>query len=82
MTDALWPEAEGDAAHVSFNTTLHRLRKLIENEKTIQLREGRVTLDRKHCWVDVWAFERVLGMASGPKKNRGGETFCTLPILQ
>ncbi len=73
LTDALWPEAEGDAAHVSFNTTLHRLRKLIENEKTIQLREGRVTLDRKHCWVDVWAFERVLGMASGPKKNRGGK---------
>lgn len=69
LSDALWPEAEGDAAHVSFNTNLHRLRKLIGNERAIHLQEGRVTLDRKHCWVDVWAFERMMEMTSMPKKD-------------
>ncbi|MGO8756157.1 MAG: hypothetical protein ACLQHK_13110, partial [Gallionellaceae bacterium] len=29
VTDALWPEAEGDKAHQAFKTTLHRLRKLL-----------------------------------------------------
>jgi LuxR family transcriptional regulator, maltose regulon positive regulatory protein len=26
LTDALWPDAEGDAAHQAFGVTLHRLR--------------------------------------------------------
>jgi two-component SAPR family response regulator len=63
ISDALWPEADGDVAHESFATNLHRLRKLIGNEKALQLREGRLTLDERFCWVDVWAFERILGQA-------------------
>ena len=70
LSDALWPEAEGDAAHVSFSTTLHRLRKLTGNERAIQLQEGRVTLDRRYCWVDIWAFERALESSCGPKKTK------------
>ena len=61
LIDTLWYDADGDVAHRAFATTLHRLRKLIGNEKAIQLREGRVTLDHRYCWVDVWAFERILG---------------------
>jgi len=60
ISDALWPEADGDIAYDSFKTTLHRLRKLVGYEKAIQLHEGRLTLDDKLCWVDVWAFEHVL----------------------
>ncbi|NNG47813.1 MAG: hypothetical protein HKM86_11955, partial [Deltaproteobacteria bacterium] len=60
MTDILWPEAEGDLAHQSFATTLRRLRKLLGNEKAVSLREGRVTLDTRHCWVDAVAFESLL----------------------
>ena len=60
ISDALWPEADGDIAYDSFKTTLHRLRKLVGYEKAIQLHEGRLTLDEKFCWVDVWAFEHVL----------------------
>lgn len=61
IIDILWKDAEGDVAHKSFATTLHRLRKLIGNEKAIQLRESRVTLDPRYCYVDVWAFERIIG---------------------
>ncbi|MDA8087888.1 MAG: BTAD domain-containing putative transcriptional regulator [Nitrospiraceae bacterium] len=60
LSDALWPEAEGNTAHASFSTTLHRLRRLTGNEKAIQLQDGRVTLDRRCCWVDIWAFECIV----------------------
>ena len=69
ISDALWPEADGDMAHRSFKTTLHRLRQLIGDEKIIQLREGRLTLNDRYCWVDVWAFEHVLEEAGTHWKN-------------
>jgi two-component SAPR family response regulator len=62
LTDALWPEAEGDAGHQAFAVTLHRLRKLIGQEN-IELKGRRVSLCRLPCYVDVWAFERLLEQA-------------------
>lgn len=61
FVEALWPDAEGDSAHSAFDTTLYRLRKLIDNDKAIILQDGRLTLDPKYCWVDVWVYERLLG---------------------
>ncbi|MET0681680.1 MAG: BTAD domain-containing putative transcriptional regulator, partial [Burkholderiales bacterium] len=55
----LWPEAAGDAAKVSFDSTLYRLRKLLEQDAALALVEGKLSLDRRQCFVDVWAFERV-----------------------
>jgi DNA-binding SARP family transcriptional activator len=63
LVDTLWPEADGDTAHQTFKTTLHRLRQLIGDERAIQVREGRVTLDQQYCWVDSYAFEFLLGKA-------------------
>ncbi len=60
ITDILWPEADGDQAHQSFATTLGRLRKLLRDESAVMLREGRVTLDSRRCWVDAFAFESLL----------------------
>jgi DNA-binding SARP family transcriptional activator len=57
----LWPDADGDQAHQSFATTLRRLRKLLGNEKALLFSDGYLTLSNRYCWVDVWAFERVLG---------------------
>jgi len=78
ISDALWPEADGDVAHESFATNLHRLRKLIGNEKALQLREGRLTLDDRFCWVDVWAFERILGQADVRWKEKSKENAVRL----
>ena len=61
LTDVLWPEADGDAAHQAFATTLHRLRRLLGVGKAIQLHESKITLNPHFCWVDIWAFERMLG---------------------
>jgi DNA-binding SARP family transcriptional activator len=63
LVDALWPETDGDTAHQTFKTTLHRLRQLIGDERAIQVREGRVTLDQQYCWVDAYAFEFLLEKA-------------------
>lgn len=62
LSDALWPDAQGDLAHLSFETTLHRLRKLIGKDKLI-FQEGRLTFDTQSCWVDALAFGTVLDKA-------------------
>jgi DNA-binding SARP family transcriptional activator len=53
---ALWPQAEGDAAHKSFTVALHRLRKLLENDKVVRLSDGVVSLDKEVCWTDLQMF--------------------------
>lgn len=59
LTELLWPDADGDAAHSAFTTTLGRLRKLI-GEKTIRVSGGRVSFDPAYCWVDTWALESLI----------------------
>lgn len=56
----LWPDASGDAAKVSFDSTLYRLRKLLGTESALALAEGKLSLDARQCWVDVWQFERIV----------------------
>lgn len=63
LSDLLWPDAEGDTAHHALETTLHRLRGLLGYPDAIRLANGKLTLDNRYCWVDTWAFERLLGQA-------------------
>lgn len=53
ISDALWPDADGDMAHQSFATTLKRLRELLGLKEAIRLSGGLVSIDPAHCWVDV-----------------------------
>ena len=76
LTDLLWPDAEGDAAHSAFTTTLSRLRQLIDIEEAIKYKEGRITLDPRYCWVDAWVFERLVSKAeAGLKRISETETL-------
>jgi DNA-binding SARP family transcriptional activator len=72
LTEFLWPEADGDQAHNSFEVALSRLRKLLGKEDVLVLKEGRLSLSNRHCWVDVWAFERSLGQAEQARKEGKG----------
>jgi ATP/maltotriose-dependent transcriptional regulator MalT/DNA-binding SARP family transcriptional activator len=63
LADFLWPEAEGDAAHHSFEVTLHRLRSLIGIPEALRFKDGRLSLNPSCCWVDIHAFEQVLAQA-------------------
>ena len=60
VVDALWPEADGDAAHNALENALHRLRKLLGGDHRVLLQQGALALDRQSCWTDVGALERVL----------------------
>ncbi len=63
LSDILWPNADGDNAQRSFDTTLYRLRQLLGHDTVIHLREGRLSIDQRYCWVDSMAFERILKLA-------------------
>ncbi|MEW6684201.1 MAG: BTAD domain-containing putative transcriptional regulator [Nitrospirota bacterium] len=77
LTEALWPEADGDAARQAFDTTLHRLRKLL-GEETVFLADGRLTLDPKRVWVDLWSVERLIRDLDSTLKQPSpdAETVC------
>ena len=55
----LWPSPEGNAGR-AFEGTLYRLRKLLGRDDAILLVDGKLTLNEKIVWVDVWALERRL----------------------
>lgn len=59
VCDALWPDAEADAAQAAFNTALHRLRKLLGDDEAVTLGNSRISLNREKVWLDVWAFEQA-----------------------
>jgi LuxR family maltose regulon positive regulatory protein len=63
IEDELWPEAEGDMARISFKTNLSRLRKVI-GEKTIEVKDGKVSLNPQCVWLDLWALESLADKVS------------------
>lgn len=60
LASLLWPDIDGDKAIRTFNTTLLRLRKVLGDERVLMLRDGKLSLDGRYCWVDAWTFERQL----------------------
>jgi DNA-binding SARP family transcriptional activator len=63
LTEALWPEADGDAAYRALATTLHRLRRLLGHDGALRRQAGVVSLDARYCWVDALALDRLLARA-------------------
>ena len=60
LTSLLWPEAEGDVAKTSFDSTLYRLRKLLAIDEALVLAEGKLSFNPLIVWLDTWAFETAL----------------------
>lgn len=73
LSDALWPDAEGDMAHQAMEVTLHRLRKLLGRPDAVVFRAGRMSLNQRFCWVDAIAFERLLALAEQAERQGRGE---------
>jgi ATP/maltotriose-dependent transcriptional regulator MalT/DNA-binding SARP family transcriptional activator len=59
ITKVLWPEAKADAAEQALNTTLHRLRKLLQQERALRLEDRHISLERDFIWVDCLTFEHT-----------------------
>ena len=76
----LWPDSEGDAAQRLTDSNLYRLRKLLDDDKVVEVAIGRVSLRANRIWVDVWAFERTLRIIE--KRMLPGATASDPAILQ
>jgi DNA-binding SARP family transcriptional activator len=68
LTDALWPDEDGDTARKAFDVALVRLRRLLGNAEAVVVRDERVALNTEVCWVDAWAFARNVEIV----ERRGG----------
>jgi len=51
LTMLIWPDVDGDKATRSFDTTLHRLRKILGDDHVLVLRDGKLSLDARYCWA-------------------------------
>ena len=80
-TDALWPDAEGDAGKRSFDVTLYRLRKLLGADEAIRLEGGKLSLNDAMCWIDCFAFERLAAGLEGAAGERCDELAFRLLAL-
>jgi len=60
IIDTLWAESEGDAAKSAFDSTLQRLRRLLDNDLTLMLSNNHISLNMQPCWVDVFALEQII----------------------
>ena len=81
ITDLIWPDSEGDAAHNAFKTTLSRLRHLI-GEEAISFQEGKASLNPSSCWVDTTTFELLFSRADAfLRKSREEESSGESEIL-
>ena len=63
LSDILWPESDEEKMHNSFKTTVSRLRRLLGRNELLQLHDGCLSLDKRNCWVDIWAFENIFNAA-------------------
>jgi ATP/maltotriose-dependent transcriptional regulator MalT/DNA-binding SARP family transcriptional activator len=68
LSAALWPDADGAAAKNSFDSTLFRLRKLLDVDNALVLTSGKLSLSPVLAWTDVRALEAALEAA-----ERAGE---------
>lgn len=87
LTDMLWPNAEGDAAYKVLEVNIIRLRRLLGTSDAVVVKEGRVTLDPRLCWVDVRAFELLLdssefGIRSSALKGGKKKSTADIALLE
>jgi len=68
LAEILRPDADGDLAHQSLAKTLERLREMLGDDRAVLLHDARLTLNNRHCWVDVWELERTIGRADAARK--------------
>ena len=60
LSESLWPDSEGDLGVRNLTVTLHRLRHVLQARSAVLQHDGKLTLNERICWVDVWGFERAV----------------------
>lgn len=60
LWECLWPDSEGDLGARNLAITVHRLRRMLGCHDAVLQHDGKLTLNDRVCWVDAWAFERLV----------------------
>jgi LuxR family transcriptional regulator, maltose regulon positive regulatory protein len=60
LSDALWPDSEGDIGYHNLESALYRLRQLLGSPEAVLMAGGKLSLNPKLIWVDMWTFETAL----------------------
>ncbi|MEX0961167.1 MAG: bacterial transcriptional activator domain-containing protein [Burkholderiales bacterium] len=60
LWECLWPDAEGDLGARNLAITVHRLRRMLGCHDAVLQHDGKLSLNDRVCWVDAWAFERLV----------------------
>ncbi|HTS53535.1 MAG TPA: bacterial transcriptional activator domain-containing protein, partial [Burkholderiales bacterium] len=58
VTDAIWPDSDGDAGGRALGVSLARLRTLLGNQEAITVSDDRISLNPDCSWWDARAFDR------------------------
>ena len=80
LTDALWPDSEGDAGYHALESALHRLRQLLGAPGALTMAGGKLSLNRQQVWVDMWAIEREM-QTIGARGAGGAERLARMREL-
>jgi ATP/maltotriose-dependent transcriptional regulator MalT/DNA-binding SARP family transcriptional activator len=67
----LWPHVDPYYSEKSLTINLHRLRRLLGSDDAIQLRDGRLSIDGDHVWLDAWALEHVVARLGQLTRTKG-----------
>ena len=59
LAEALWEDSAAGTARAALDMAVSRLRKLLGDDRTLLLQDGKLALNDKLVWVDVCAFERL-----------------------
>ena len=83
LTRSLWPRVDRDCAQRSFTTALHRLRKMLGQDRVLVLQHGRLTLARELCWLDIREFDHAVAAIEGEDALAwGGDEQCLNALAQ
>src|ERR1700678_970032 len=69
LTDALWPDSDGDSAYHALETGLYRLRQMLGARDAVRMQRGKVSLSRDQLWVDMWQIQEELRRTHDPEAN-------------
>jgi two-component SAPR family response regulator len=61
VADWLWPDVDGDAAQSNLRGTVKRLRELLGHPESVRLFDGKISLNERICWLDLWVFREWCG---------------------
>ncbi len=78
VADLMWPHVDDDYKTKSLTINLHRLRRLLGNDAAVLLVDGKLSLNDKLVWLDVWAFD---ALCSSIKETQPAEDPALLASL-